>query len=224
MDLKVFFFLRLHCLILSVFIISYFSNSVWWRAQQPPLIKDKSIHPGHSAAPRWLLSFSFWLTDSASNTSCGPARASVRVLSHLKGQRHSRISPGSGSCRTEGWRRPSLCSLRPDRSTQTGKTDTRAKRNWLETLNQSLCASSLRVSASRTTPSCVSKLSATRSPSLESLQLHLKSKSYRPPACLALIRQVPSLLRRTLRAAQKFSSCLRRLSKIPQSRPKPGCH
>lgn len=46
MDLKGFFFLRLHCLILSVFIISYFSNSVWWRAQQPPLIKDKSIHPG----------------------------------------------------------------------------------------------------------------------------------------------------------------------------------
>lgn len=159
----------------------------------------------------------------------------MRVLSHLKGQRHSRISPGSGSCRTEGWRRPSLCSLRWDRSTQTGKTDTQAKKkqeqkkNRLETLNQSLRATSLLGSTSCTTPSCVSSSCcnsrpfATRSPSLKSLRLHLKSKSYRPPACSALTRQVRPQFRRTLRAAQEFSFCLRRLSKIPQSRPKPGC-
>lgn len=143
-----------------------------------------------------------------------------------KSQRHSHISPGSGSCRREGWRRPSLCILQSDRSTQTEKNRHTGKSNRLETLNQSLCATSLLGSTSCTTPLCVSSgscnsnLFGTPSPLLESLRLHLKLKCDRPPACSALICQVSVLS--LFCTVQKLSSCLGRQSNIPQSGPQPA--
>lgn len=143
------------------------------------------------------------MTDSTPKTSSRLPCASLRAcpFSHKKARGTHAFPWGVA---VAGWRdggAPVFVAFDQTAALKLKKQTHRQKKEEkkrLKTLNQSLCASSLLGSTSCTTPSCVSSSSSscnsrrfvTRSPLLESLRLHLKSKSDRLPACLALIRQV----------------------------------